>query len=148
VVRALALLILRRPTDIIFRNFGRRILMAAQGDFVAVKRILYLQGSVLVFVSALMLGWVGWFEARSAFLGGLAGFLPNLFFASHVLRAKDASARRIVRAFYLGETLKILSTALMFFLILQLDGIEWVPLLAGFVAVILVFWFALLIRDT
>ena len=122
--------------------------MAAQREFVAVRRILYMQGGVLVFVPALMLGWFGWFEARSAFLGGLAGFLPNLYLASRVVRAREASAKRFLHAFYAGESLKIILTALLFFLILQLDDIRLMPLFAGFTSVIVVFWFALLVCTT
>ena len=67
--------------------------MEAEQVFVAVKRVLLTQVGVLVFVSALMLSLFGWLEARSAFLGGLAGFLPNAYFAYRIARSKGRSAQ-------------------------------------------------------
>lgn len=122
--------------------------MEAEQVFVAVKRVLLTQVGVLVFVSALMLSLFGWLEARSAFLGGMAGFLPTAYFAYRIARSKGRSAQQIVRAFYAGESVKIIITAALFFLILQLPDILFMPLFAGFVSVIMVFWFALLMRDT
>lgn len=114
----------------------------------AVKRILRTQAGVVVFVSALMLALFGWLEARSAFLGGLAGFLPNAYFGYRIARSKGEGAQKIVRTFYAGESVKIIITAVLFFLILQLPDILFMPLFAGFVPVIMVFWFALLMRST
>ena len=106
-------------------------------------------------LSAITLGTVftgiiwGWIEARSVCLGGLAAFLPNAFFAAKFgLRSNGREAREIVRAFYLGETIKLLSTAGLFILIFQLPDITFLPLFAGFGAVLAVFWFALLVRGT
>lgn len=122
--------------------------MEAEHVVPAIKRILRMQAGVVVFVSALILALFGWLEARSAFLGGLAGFLPNAYFGYRVARSKGEGAQKIVRTFYAGESVKIIITAVLFFLILQLPDILFMPLFAGFVSVIMVFWFALLMRST
>lgn len=97
--------------------------------------------SVLVF-------W-GWSEARSVLLGGLAAFLPNVFFAVRFGISKtDREPREILNAFYLGEAIKLFTTAGLFVLIFQLPDIRFLPLFGGFLAVLAVFWFALLVRVT
>lgn len=88
----------------------------------------------------------GWPEARSAGLGGCAAFLPNLAFAAILARA-DRTAQQVVRSFYLGETIKLFLTALLFVFIFQLPNILFLPLFAGFVPTLMVFWFALLMRN-
>jgi ATP synthase protein I len=54
---------------------------------------------------------------------------------------------QVVRAFYLGETIKLLFTALLFIIVFQLPGIWPLPLFIAFGAVMAVFWFALLLRN-
>jgi len=84
--------------------------------------------------------------ALSAILGGAAAFIPNLYFALRVHRSAGQEARKIVRSFYAGESGKLLLTAALFFIIFQLPNIEIFPLLAVYMAVLSVFWFALLMR--
>ncbi|MGR9087398.1 MAG: ATP synthase subunit I [Gammaproteobacteria bacterium] len=85
-------------------------------------------------------------SAFSAALGGAAALIPNLYFAIKMQRASGQEARQIVRAFYAGESGKLLLTAALFALIFQIPDIEILPLLAGYVAALSVFWFALLMR--
>jgi ATP synthase protein I len=90
----------------------------------------------------------GYPGARSAFLGGLTAFLPNAYFAAKMgLRDEARTAQQILRSFYLGETIKLTLTAVLFFFIFQLPDILFKPLFAGFGSVLAVFWFALLIRG-
>lgn len=117
--------------------------------FSAVRRILMMQ--FLAMIAGTLFAWVcwGWPEARSALLGGLAAFLPNtLFAASFGVADATREVRDIVKAFYLGETIKLLTTAGLFILIFQLPELRYLPLFAGFTAVLAVFWFALLARGT
>ncbi|MDD5034981.1 MAG: ATP synthase subunit I, partial [Methylococcaceae bacterium] len=84
----------------------------------------------------------------SALLGGLIGFLPNVYFGMKFGRKDPSkSADEVVGAFYLGETIKLIVTALLFVLVFQLPGILFLPLFIGFGSVIAVFWFALLLRN-
>lgn len=121
--------------------------MTAEAFPAAVRKILSMQWAMVMLVSAILWLLFGWIEARSAFWGGIAGFLPNLYFALRIARARSAEAKKVVRSFYGGETGKLLLTALLFFLIFRLPDILFLPLLAGFVSVIAVFWAALLMRD-
>jgi len=84
----------------------------------------------------------------SALLGGLIGFLPNVFFAI-IFGRKDPrkSASQVARAFYFGEAVKLILTALLFVAVFQLPGILPLPLFATFVVVIMVFWVVLLLGN-
>ncbi|MGZ5008717.1 MAG: ATP synthase subunit I [Methylobacter sp.] len=84
--------------------------------------------------------------ALSAFLGGAAAFIPNLYFALRVHKSAGQEARKIVRSFYAGESGKLLLTGALFFMIFRLPHIEILPLLSVYVAALSVFWFALLMR--
>ena len=118
------------------------------GLFAAVRRILLYQAMTVVAISSLTLVLMGTAEAESVLVGGLAGFLPNLFFAAKFGRSNPKrTAQEVVRAFYVGEALKLLLTGSLFVLIFQIPGISFMPLFIGFVSVIMVFWFALLLRG-
>lgn len=116
--------------------------------FLTVRRVLQFQALTMVVVSALALLAGGAAEARSALLGGLVGFLPNAYFAAKFGRSDPGkSAKEVVRTFYLGESIKLIITALLFILVFQLPGIVFMPLFIGFLSVIMVFWFALLLPN-
>jgi ATP synthase protein I len=116
--------------------------------FLAVRRVLQLQALTIVVISALVLVLGGMEQARSALLGGLVGFLPNAYFAVQFGRqAPRRTAKEVVRAFYLGESIKLIITALLFVLVFQLPGILFMPLFIGFISVIMIFWFALLLGN-
>ncbi len=118
--------------------------MAAGGSS-TVARIV---GYQLLIIMVISLGFaVGeWQKAFSCALGGLAAFIPNLYFALRMTGSANQEARKILRSFYAGETVKLLLTAALFILIFQIPGIEILPLLAGYIAALSVFWFALLMR--
>lgn len=121
--------------------------MRASPLFPAVKQLLRAQA--LVVAAAVGIAYVAGGEqaARSSLLGGLAAFLPNAYFATRVGASQNKTAREIVRSFYIGETVKLVGTALLFGLVLQLPDVVFAPLIATFVAVLTVFWFALLLND-
>ncbi|WP_343034414.1 ATP synthase subunit I [Candidatus Methylobacter favarea] len=86
----------------------------------------------------------GWPKALSSALGGLAAFIPNLYFAFRITNTNGLKARKILRTFYLGESGKLLLTAALFLIIFQIPAIQILPLLAGYIAALSVFWFALI----
>jgi len=88
----------------------------------------------------------GWHKALSPALGGAAAFIPNLYFALRIYRSAGHEAKKIVRSFYVGESGKLLLTAVLFIMIFQIQAIEILPLLTGYVTALSVFWFALLLR--
>ena len=111
-----------------------------------VSKILIYQGLIIISMASGFAVYGGKQMALSGALGGVAAFIPNLYFAFKMQRASGEEARKIVRAFYAGESGKLLLTAALFGLIFQIPNIEILPLLAGYVAALSVFWFALLMR--
>jgi ATP synthase protein I len=53
------------------------------------------------------------------------------------------AAQGVVNAFYAGETGKVVLTAALFAIALKLPSVNFLTLLAGYAAVLSVFWFAL-----
>jgi ATP synthase protein I len=88
----------------------------------------------------------GQYQGLSGFLGGIAAFMPNLFFALMVYKSSRQSARKVVNSFYVGESGKLLLTVVMFIIIFNVPGIKILPLLVCYIAALSVFWFALLMR--
>ena len=82
----------------------------------------------------------------SAGLGGLAAFIPNLYFSLWIRRSSGQTARKVVNSFYIGESGKLFLTVLIFGLIFQLPNLHILPLLVGYITALSVFWFALLMR--
>jgi len=101
---------------------------------------------VLIMLVSLGFSVEGWQKAFSAALGGVAAFIPNLYFALRMSKAAELEADKMLRSFYIGEKVKLLLTALLFILIIQIPNIDIRPLLVGFIAALSVFWFALLMR--
>jgi ATP synthase protein I len=110
-----------------------------------VAKILSYQALIIMIVS---LGFVtgGEQKALSSVLGGLAAFIPNLYFALRIAGSDGQDPRKILKSFYTGETVKLLLTVALFILIFQIPNIEILPLLFGYISALSVFWFALLMR--
>ncbi len=85
-------------------------------------------------------------QSLSAILGGIAAFVPNLYFSLWMQRSAGQGARKIVNSFYVGESGKLLLTVVLFVMIFQISNIQIIPLLVDYVAALSVFWFALLMR--
>ena len=84
--------------------------------FPAYKIIL---AQVLVTMTCVILSWLLVAQyVGSALLGGLCCVLPNSYFVLQAFRFSGArSAKKIVRAFYVGEFGKILLTVAMFIIV-------------------------------
>ncbi len=111
-----------------------------------VVRILSYQILIILIVTAGFAISGGTQEALSAVLGGTAAFVPNLYFALRIRKSAGQEARKIVNSFYAGESGKLLLTAALFMMIFQVPNIHILPLLVSYMAVLSVFWFALLMR--
>jgi len=121
--------------------------MAEEKKTSTVSKILGLQFSIIIIVSVGFYIVGGSSKLLSPLLGGLVAFLPNLYFALRTFNTLGQDAHKIVRSFYAGESGKLILTAILFFMIFQIPTIELLPLLTAYVAVLSVFWFALIIRD-
>ncbi|QPK62335.1 ATP synthase subunit I [Methylomonas sp. LL1] len=117
--------------------------MAVGNQFSTVGKVLYAQILMAVAVVAgfLMIG--GWDYAMSPLMGSGVALLPNLYFAYKVYLARNQPAQGIVNAFYAGEAGKLILTAALFTIVLQIPSVDFIRLLIGYVAVLSVFWFAL-----
>lgn len=85
-------------------------------------------------------------KVESSLWGGLAAFIPNLYFALRIRNSTGKGARKVVNSFYKAESGKLLLTAALFIIIFQIPNIEILPLLTVYVTALSVFWFALLMR--
>ena len=119
--------------------------MAEKSGYSTVNKILLLQAMVIVLVSLgfWIFGTVNMLV--SSLFGGMTAFLPNLYFAYRMSLVKEKGAKQIVRSFYSGESRKILMTCALFAVAFQVPNVQFVPLMACFVAVLSVFWLALIL---
>lgn len=122
--------------------------MAVENQFSAVGKLLYAQVLIAALVASgfLMIG--GWKYAISPLIGSGVALLPNLYFAYKIYLARHSDAKTILNVFYAGETAKLILTVALFSMVLQIPSVDFLTLLVGYVAVLSVFWFALLVwRD-
>lgn len=117
--------------------------MAVGNEFSTVGKILYAQVLMATVVASGFLMMGGWNYAMSPLMGCGVALLPNLYFAYKIYLARNQQAQGIVNAFYTGETVKLILTAALFLVVLQIPSVDFVTLLIGYVAVLSVFWFAL-----
>lgn len=103
----------------------------------------YYAAQVLIFLlSALILLFLSdMHHALSALLGGIAATIPSLIFAMKAFRYQKAlDARRIMRNFYVGEGLKILTSALIFSLTFRNVRVEPLAFFGTYIAVMMSIW--------
>ena len=83
---------------------------------------------------------LGWISAYSLLLGGMICAVPNAYFSFKAFRYRGArAAQKIVRAFYLGEAVKILLMGAGFALsFIYVEPLSSRALFAGFITVYLV----------
>ncbi|NOT84613.1 MAG: F0F1 ATP synthase assembly protein I [Methylococcaceae bacterium] len=113
-----------------------------------VSKILFLQLLVALLVGVLFAIMEDWLAAFYAFWGGAIGFIPNLYLALKIKTVQGQEAKIIVRTFYAGESGKLLLTAFLFIITFhQLPNIKLLPLMTGYVSVLSIFWFALILRE-
>jgi ATP synthase protein I len=103
-----------------------------------VGRILQIQTAVAVILAGLGILFISWPFGVSALIGGLIAALPQLIFGLWAFRARGArNARRITQNVFVGEALKLLTTALAF--IAVWTSVPWLDaagVFAGFVMTI------------
>lgn len=117
--------------------------MAVENQFSTVGRVVYAQVLVALLVMSGFGLVEGWKAMLSPFLGACVAIIPNLYFAYKIYLVRYQEALGILRAFYTGETVKMLLTGALFALVVQIPGLNFLALLASFGAVLSVFWFAL-----
>ena len=119
--------------------------MTEKSGYSTITKVLIMQASIAVSVSMVFLVVGSESMAISAIVGGLTAFLPNLYFAYRISLSKGKSAKKIVQSFYSGESRKVLMTCALFAVAFQVPGVQFLPLMVCFVAVLSVFWLALIL---
>ena len=111
-----------------------------------VSKILSYQLLIILIITAGLAVYGGMHYAMSSALGGVAAFVPNLYFALRIHKAAGLPARKVMNSFYAGESGKLILTAALFVIIFKVPNITILPLLIGYITALSVFWFALLMR--
>lgn len=90
-----------------------------------------------------------WASARFFLLGSAAALIPNGLFALRLALHRHRRPESYPAVFFLGEFAKIAMTIVLLALVAKIvPGVRWLPLLIGFIVVLKVPLFALLIaRD-
>lgn len=105
---------------------------------------------IIVLLIALILSiFSGYKNAISALLAGVTALLPSLFFARSLFRHSGAhSARAIVKSFYVGEALKIVTSIFLFTAVFIFFRVNPLVFFVTYIVVVLTHWFSPLIIDT
>jgi ATP synthase protein I len=99
------------------------------------------QGVVLLVIAALMGVIAGRLAAYSALLAGVISLIANTYFACRVFRFRGASqARRIVRAFYVGEIIKLGIIVVLMLVAMIYLKISILPFLLTYVLLQMALW--------
>ena len=103
-----------------------------------VGRILKIQTLVAVLLAGLGVSFISWPFGMSALIGGLIAAIPQLIFGLWAFRVRGArNARRITQNVFVGEALKLMTTAVAF--VAVWTSVPWLDaagLFAGFVMTI------------
>ena len=117
--------------------------MTVGNQFSTVAKVLYAQALVAIILAFGFGTGVGIEAAKSSLLGSAVAWLPNLYFGYRIYLARHRNAQGILGAFYSGETIKLILTAALFIIVLQIPSVDFLVLLVTYIAVLSVFWFAL-----
>lgn len=108
-------------------------------------RVVAAQFAVAIIIPSGLFVFSGWRTAWSAFVGGAIATLASLYFAGVLYaRRDDRSPRQFVRAFYVGESLKILITAGLFWVAIAWLKVSFLPAFATYIVALMAYWLALL----
>lgn len=111
----------------------------------ALVSVIAMQVVVAIAVAAMFLLFSGSESAKSALIGGAIAFIPGAFYGLRIIRSRNSSPERLLRAHYAGEFGKLMLTVLLFGgTFAWLKGISALPLFAAYAATLLVYWLALL----
>ena len=114
----------------------------------AAFRIVGAQTVVTLLLAVVAFWWRGAEGAWSALIGGGICVVGNASLAARMFRVPSGSdPRRLVRAFYAGEVLKIALTAGLFAVAIMTLTPDVLVLLLAYLATATVFWFALVASE-
>lgn len=106
-------------------------------------RIVYFQLICVVLIAGIVLVFGGKTAGFSVLCGGLAYGLPNLVFVWRVFRYAGAQQMvQFMAAFYFGEMLKLIISAILVLIIVKYLPVSLLSVLVGFIGAIVSFWIA------
>lgn len=104
---------------------------------------------IAVIVLALCWGFAGTRSTTSALLGGLACILPNFYFAYRFFTSfHSRDIKKILKAFYWGECIKLLLSASLVIIIISEIKVNILPFFTGFIGAHIGYWLAPLTAVT
>lgn len=110
-----------------------------------VTSIIGLQVAAAMSVALVFLGWLGTVAAASALVGGAIAVVPGAFYALRIVRSRNRSPERMLRAHYAGEFGKLALTFAMFAVTFAwMKNVSVLPLFTAYIATLAVYWVALL----
>ncbi|MFT4925177.1 MAG: ATP synthase protein I [Phenylobacterium sp.] len=109
----------------------------------AALRLVRLQAFIAVLTSLIIFfGW-GIAPALSALMGGTVAVVPSLVFALYAFRFMGATSVKMVTAsFYRGQSLKLLTTFVLFIIAFKFMDVIPEPLMVTFIITSFTHWFA------
>lgn len=134
--------ILRNP------RFPRDTTVAETGIEVKkeIYRIIYLQLLLILGLALILFLLQGIRSGLSTAIGGLAYWLPTMFFVRRVFgNASVRMAKQFVLAFFAGEATKLLLSAVLFVLIVKYLPVKALSVLIGYIGAIFAFWIAAIV---
>ena len=118
------------------------------GAFQTTVKILAAQALITLIIGLLAWLLADFKAAYSALTGGGINILATAVFAARVFSVKPgAPARRVARAFYIGEVIKFLVTVGLFLAVLRWMDVSFLPLFITYAISMLAFWLVLLITT-
>lgn len=123
--------------------------MSGQLAVAGVKQLFKLQITAMFVLVAIAIGCSGMLAGKSALAGALVFLIPNLVFARNIFKYKGASsAKQIVRAFYKGESLKIVLSIGLFALVFKFFHVIPLVFFAVYITMQFLIWLMpLFFRD-
>lgn len=81
-------------------------------------------------------------SALAAACGAAIALIPSAYYAAHVFsKAPGTAPRQVLRAFYVGEVVKLILTAVLFIIALRWLSAHFLPLITTYAAALGTYWF-------
>lgn len=111
-------------------------------------RVVAGQLAAAVTVAIVLGGLWGSHAGYSALVGALIGVVPNYFLALRLARRhRSVAAEHLLRGVYVGALIKIVFTAAMFVIAIAALNVNFLIVLATYIATVAVSWLAVLLGD-
>lgn len=108
--------------------------------------VLGLQVLVACSVTIVFLLASGFLAAKSAAVGGAIAVIPGAFYAWRLIGLRNASPERMLRVHFAAESAKLALTFVLFGVTFAwMKDVSVIPLFATYIAVLLVYWLALIV---